>query len=140
MGDELNPYASPTSVAMHRPRVIRQPSRPALTRALTIGLVANAASIPLWFLASYMLVVSRRLQGTWLLIRVVDAIDDGLGLWLVFGWPLLSIMVLTYTLTSDRHTPWSRTKTIIAFLMLLLWLIPCGIFLFIVARRTLYGI
>jgi hypothetical protein len=140
MDDELNPYASPTSATTHRPRVIREPSRPALSRALTIGLVANAASIPLWFIATYVMVASRRLQLPLLLIRSIDAVDDGLGLWLILGWPLYSVVVLTYMLTADRHTLYWRTKAIVAALMLLLWLVPCGIFVVIVAQRTFYGI
>ncbi len=135
MRDELNPLVPPSAPVNGVVLVFREPRWPVLSRACTYGLIANAASVPIWFLVSSVLVAMRSTDISQIAVNLVDVVEDVLGIWVVFGWPLMSLGVLIYTVVVDRHTRWWRTKSAIAAVMLALSLIGFGVLIFAIATK-----
>jgi hypothetical protein len=130
MSDEHNPYASPRIPVKAKPVVFdtyHDVPYPALSRLLTCCLAMNALSIPLSGLLPELrnMAVDRNqlffadIGGFFVILNV---------LWVLVGWPLGSLSALLYTSTKDRGARWWLPKSIVAGLMLTLWLLGCGLF------------
>ncbi len=128
--DNSNPYASPLTSGTKRmllPLGERLWPNPGVSRALSIGLLLNVLSVVCLFVLAFLsILISGPNQGqsapTFFVVIIV-----GVGLWMLFIWPVTSLAALVYTATVDRGTRGWLLKTIVATFMFLIWLCVIGL-------------
>lgn len=129
MTDEENPYAPPRTSTANVSFVVAARHNvpdPGVSRFLTYCLAVNVIS---WPLVAFFSEVRGLLKARGLLV-LADTSSFLVGLsvvWMLVGWPLSSVAALIYTATKDRGTQWWLPKSIAAALLLVLWLLACGL-------------
>lgn len=132
MRDEMNPYASPKMPGdqLHfgesNPRM---PPSPWVSRAISATLAMNVVSIPLSGLLPDLRQSLARNRASDVWIDLVGAATAANLIWLLLMWPIVSLTAVIYTSSADRDTRWWLFKSITAALMLVLWLLGCGLIL-----------
>jgi uncharacterized BrkB/YihY/UPF0761 family membrane protein len=107
------------------------PVRPWLTKLCSVGLVANLMVIPNELILE---ILEDSVQGD---LRELANLAQVINfLWGALAWPIVSAFALLYTWFVDRDTKWFKPKLVIAFLMLALWLVGCGLFAAMIDNPT----
>ncbi len=139
MSDEMNPYSSPkvSGPPLHEDEFdVKAPARPWVSRAITAALLMNIAALPLGELLPDFRQSLERNGAADAWIRLVGACTAINLVWLMVMWPIVSLTAVIYTASVDRDTRWWLLKSIAAAIMLVLWLLGCGLIMSMVMSSS----